>query len=167
LEDETMRTPWLALSIVLFSANAFAVCEQERADLHNTGEIGAAVGSTLLGGVGGHFGYGGVGSMFGGLAGRAAGQAYEMDDYDQCMASAVLPSLRPGHSYRWSNPRTRAHITMSVPRQQHGTRRSRHQPEQQAEGCKEYRLRISEVNGKVQTMGGKACQRSDGAWDFS
>jgi len=121
-------------------------------------DVGVATGGVIGGLVGSQFGSGSgqavaiaAGAITGALIGGAIGNT--MDKVDQQNVNYALEHNRTNAASSWKNPDTGNQYTVKpVKTYQHEGRY-----------CREY-LTKAIINGKEQTMYGKACRQPDGSW---
>ncbi|MBI4725268.1 MAG: glycine zipper 2TM domain-containing protein [Rhodomicrobium sp.] len=141
---------------LIFLSLAFAVLGAGCATKEDSGTlIGAAAGGLI----GNQFGHGGGrvaatvgGALIGGFVGNRIGKS--MDDEDRRRAAeAQYAAFERGERAEWRNPSNGRHGYV-VPRRSYVYREM---------NCREFEQTIY-INGRPETMVGKACRQPDGTW---
>lgn len=141
---------------LLFLSLAFAVLATGCATQEQTGTLvgastGALIGSTLGRGPGGHFAGMVGGALVGGFIGNRIGKA--MDDEDRRRAAeAQYAAFERGERQEWRNPN--GHYGYIEPRPYYTYHDMR---------CREFSQTVV-INGRPETMVGRACRNPDGTW---
>jgi surface antigen len=117
--------------------------------------LGGIAGGALASNVGGGRGRT-VATIVGALAGAAIGSAIgsSMDDNDRRNTAESLESARDRQPVAWTNPNNNAQYTVT-PTNTYQTSAGQY--------CRDYSVRAV-VDGKRETVYGKACRQPDGTW---
>ena len=120
------------------------------------GTIGGAIGGIAGGVAGSQIGKGRgntAATIAGVLIGAAIGSAIgsTMDNQDKQQAAQVLESAPDNEPVTWNNPNTNASYTVTPISTDMNTQ------------CREYST-SAVINGKQETVYGKACRQPDGTW---
>lgn len=124
----------------------------------NLQAVGAAVGAAVGGAVGSQVGKGEgrvIATILGTVVGAVVGSKIvrDIDNTDRACIGHTLELVGDGRSVSWVNPQTRASYVITPRR---GFTRNGQQ-------CREFSTRVT-TGGRAETVPGKACRGSDGAW---
>ena len=141
---------------VLCFALAFSVTGCQNMSKQGVGAVTGGAAGALLGS---RFGRGSgqsvaiaAGAIAGMLIGGQIGKS--MDEADQMKVNAALEKSRTNRTTSWRNPDT-GNVYSVTPTKTYKTKSERY--------CREYTTKAI-INGKEQTIYGKACRKPDGSW---
>lgn len=138
------------LPLLLISTSLLVACNPTK---ENIGQVGGAV----VGGViGSKVGDGGTLMTIGGaLAGAWLGGylGKQMDDNDRRQTNNALEKAKTNQPVAWTNPDNGNQYTVTPTRTY----------QEQSQPCRDF-VTEAVINGKKETIKGKACRQSDGTW---
>jgi surface antigen len=143
-------TTFALAGVLTVSLSGCANMNKQDVGVLTGGAIGGAVGSLFGGGSGKILATAG-GAVLGAVIGGSIG--HSMDEVDQMKMQQALESNRIGQASSWHNPDNGNTYTVKPTR----TYRQSSQP------CREFTMK-GIINGKEQTIYGKACRKADGSW---
>jgi surface antigen len=149
-----MRQVKAHLAVVVAAALAVAACESPptKQDVGGVSGavIGGVVGSTIGGGTGRTVAIV-AGTIAGAMLGNHIGK--RMDEADRMKAAQALENAPTGQQTTWRNPDSGAQYTV-VPTRTY---------EAGGTPCRDFTVNAT-VEGKPETVKGKACRQADGTW---
>jgi surface antigen len=134
-------------------AAALAACEtpptKEQMGTVGGAVVGGVVGSTIGGGTGRTVAIL-AGTIGGAMVGNRIGR--KLDEADRLKAAQALENAPTGQQVAWRNPDTGAEYSLTPTRTYEG-----------AQPCRDFTVNAS-IDGKPETVRGKACRKPDGSW---
>lgn len=122
-------------------------------------ESGTLIGAAAGGLIGNQFGHGGGkvaatigGAVIGGLIGNRIGRSMDEEDRRRAMEAEYL-AMQDGQRREWRNPNN-GRYGYVAPRRLYTYQSMR---------CREYEATVY-IDGRPETMVGRACQQPDGSW---
>ncbi|HEX4781359.1 MAG TPA: RT0821/Lpp0805 family surface protein [Usitatibacter sp.] len=141
-------------AVAMATVLALAACEspptKEQKGAVAGAVVGGVVGSTIGGGAGRTTAIV-VGTIAGALIGSHIGK--RMDEADRLKAAQVLETAPTGQGATWKNPDSGDQFTMTPTRTY----------ETSSGPCRDYTVNAT-VEGKPESVQGKACRQQDGSW---
>lgn len=146
----------MVVSLVLVTS-LLTACEGMRNE-----DMGAITGGVLGGVLGSQVGKGSGqavaivgGTLVGAYLGSRVGRS--MDDVDRMKVNNALEHNRINKTTSWSNPDSGAHYAVTPTKTYYRQAQGTTQP------CREYTTTAT-INGKRETVYGRACRMADGSW---